>query len=584
MATRTPNGDEKKLGFVAKVRVSDEEFKPVYIAPDATDSVQGDVLLSDAIDGTEDAENGMTAATPKAVATVRATADNKLDMTETAAQTVAGPVTFSSDITGTISKAKEATKLSTARKVKLDLNTVRASSSSTKSSTVSFDGTGDVTFQLPEDSINVSLLNGTISTSNLPGRALTDYKEYTSLAALYTATTTDIQTGDIVYVSANKTMYLVIDDTKLNSADGYKEIKASSAVTAEYAANLKNDTSEDTLSIGYDDETGESRIDLTLGGQAEYKTIISLDTMDDSADPTFNGKANTAEALVSNNGKKLNVGSTTQPVYFKDGVPAVVDALKEYAGSDAGLVPTAPTDKTSKFLSAAGSWDTIATYAGDTAGLVPAAPEDKTNKFLGADGSWNIVNSGVTGVKGDAETDYRTGQVNITAENIGALSLKGGSVTGHTLFLDYVALDGTTQVATLNPSYNTSTIGTSKAPFADIYATTLHGTLDGTATSAKSIAKSIKLTGDISTQNIDLSTTDTVVSCPIQLNNGAVDADVLASSAVETAKIKDAAVTTAKVNDKAITNAKLADEVGTVYVSNDDTAPTEEHIKLWIRI
>lgn len=583
MATRTPNGDEKKLGFVAKVRVSDEEFKPVYIAPDATDSVQGDVLLSDAIDGTEDAENGMTAATPKAVATVRATADNKLDMTETAAQTVAGPVTFSSDITGTISKAKEATKLSTARKVKLDLNTVRASSSSTKSSTVSFDGTGDVTFQLPEDSINVSLLNGTISTSNLPGRALTDYKEYTSLAALYTATTTDIQTGDIVYVSANKTMYLVVDDTKLNSADGYKEIKASSAVTAEYAANLKNDTSEDTLSIGYDDETGESRIDLTLGGQAEYKTIISLNTMDDDADPTFNGKADTAEALVSNNGTKLNVGSTTRPVYFKDGVPAVVNALKEYAGSDAGLVPTAPTDKTSKFLSAAGSWDTIATYAGDTAGLVPAAPEDKTNKFLGADGSWNIVNSGVTGVKGNAETDYRTGQVNITAENIGALSLKGGVVTGTTTFQNGIFANSAS-IKLIQSNNGDGIIGTSTTPYADIYAKTLHGTLDGTATSAKSIAKSIKLTGDISTQNIDLSTTDTVVSCPIQLNNGAVDADVLASSAVETAKIKDAAVTTAKVNDKAITNAKLADEVGTVYVSNDDTAPTEEHIKLWIRI
>jgi hypothetical protein len=580
MATRTPNGDEKKLGFVAKVRVSDEEFKPVYIAPDATDSVQGDVLLSDATDGTEDAKNGMTAATPKAVATVRATADNKLDMTETAAQTVAGPVTFSSDITGTISKAKEATKLSTARNIKLDLNTVRASSSSTKSSTVSFDGTGDVTFQLPEDSINVSLLNGTISTTNLPGRALTDYKEYTSLAALYTATTTDIQTGDIVYVSANKTMYLVIDDTKLNSSDGYKEIKASSAVTAEYAANLKNDTSGATLDVGYDEDKKSSLIELNQNGKS--LTVITVPS--DDTDMIFNGRANTAQALASDSGAKLSVGSTTQPVYFKDGVPAVVDALKEYAGSDAGLVPTAPTDKTSKFLSAAGSWDTIATYEGDTAGLVPAAPEDKTNKFLGADGSWNIVNSGVTGVKGDAEDDYRTGQVNITAENIGALSLKGGSVTGHTFFLDYVALDGITQVATLNPSYNTSTIGTSTAPFADIYATKLHGTLDGTATSAKSIAKSIKLTGDISTQNIDLSTTDTVVSCPIQLNNGVVDADVLASSAVETAKIKDAAVTTAKVNDKAITNAKLADEVGTVYISNDDTAPTEEHIKLWIKI
>ncbi len=36
----------------------------------------------------------------------------------------------------------------------------------------------------------------------------------------------------------------------------------------------------------------------------------------------------------------------------------------------------------------------------------------------------------VTGVKGDKESAYRTGDVNITPENIGALSLKGGTVSG----------------------------------------------------------------------------------------------------------------------------------------------------------
>ena len=34
----------------------------------------------------------------------------------------------------------------------------------------------------------------------------------------------------------------------------------------------------------------------------------------------------------------------------------------------------------------------------------------------------------VTGVKGNEESDYRTGNVNITPSNIGALSIKGGTI------------------------------------------------------------------------------------------------------------------------------------------------------------
>ena len=48
-----PNGADKKLNFVAKVYdPTAKEFKPIYIAPDATDKVQGDVKLSDATNST----------------------------------------------------------------------------------------------------------------------------------------------------------------------------------------------------------------------------------------------------------------------------------------------------------------------------------------------------------------------------------------------------------------------------------------------------------------------------------------------------------------------------------------------------
>lgn len=43
-----------------------------------------------------------------------------------------------------------------------------------------------------------------------------------------------------------------------------------------------------------------------------------------------------------------------------------------------------------------------------------------TNTFLRNDGSWATPTGSVTGVKGNSESSYRTGQVNITAANIGA--------------------------------------------------------------------------------------------------------------------------------------------------------------------
>jgi hypothetical protein len=41
-----------------------------------------------------------------------------------------------------------------------------------------------------------------------------------------------------------------------------------------------------------------------------------------------------------------------------------------------------------------------------------------------------FANTGVTGIKGNSETNYRTGQVNLTAANVGAVNLTGDTMTG----------------------------------------------------------------------------------------------------------------------------------------------------------
>ena len=96
-----PNGKDKQLNFTLKVwDAAAGAYRPVYIAPDATDKVQGDVKLSDATNSTANAASGMTAATPAAVKAVADAAGNKLDKFTSADQTVASKVTFNNSVIG----------------------------------------------------------------------------------------------------------------------------------------------------------------------------------------------------------------------------------------------------------------------------------------------------------------------------------------------------------------------------------------------------------------------------------------------------------------------------------------------------
>lgn len=74
-------------------------------------------------------------------------------------------------------------------------------------------------------------------------------------------------------------------------------------------------------------------------------------------------------------------------------------------------------------------------------GLCPKLDSGHPSYYLNANGTWSAPRGGVYGVKGNAETAYREGQVNLTAANIGALSLSsGGTVSGLTTFESRVTI------------------------------------------------------------------------------------------------------------------------------------------------
>ena len=73
-------------------------------------------------------------------------------------------------------------------------------------------------------------------------------------------------------------------------------------------------------------------------------------------------------------------------------------------------------------------------------GLCPKLDSAHPSYYLNANGSWSLPRGRVYGVKGNAETAYREGRVNLTAANIGALPITGGTVSGATTFSDTVTL------------------------------------------------------------------------------------------------------------------------------------------------
>lgn len=243
-----PNGEDKRLNFTLKIwDAQANAYRPVYIAPDGTDTVQGDVKLSDATDSTLNAASGMTAATPAAVKAVADIAANKLDKVASADQTVASKVTFNNAIvgnkgitvptgqffTGNLNgNATTATTLQTARQISVKIGNGTAG-------TANFNGGANAAIVIPQVDASV-VTTGTLPLSVLPQGALERLIKVADEEARFALTTGDVQLGDSVLQIDTDTMYIVIDTAQLNNDAGYEEYAAGTAVLAETAEKVQH--------------------------------------------------------------------------------------------------------------------------------------------------------------------------------------------------------------------------------------------------------------------------------------------------------------------------------------------------------
>lgn len=556
-----PNGTDKKLNFVAKVYDPiAKEFKPIYIAPDATDKVQGDVKLSDATDSTLNAATGMTAATPAAVKAANDNANKKLDKEITTAQAVKSAVTFNGVVTGSAGfkgnltgnvtgNADTASQLKTPRTI-----SVKSGSSAVGSAT--FSGAGNVTITIPK--IDGTTVEGVIPLASIPQGALDRVVSYASIAAAVSAWTSASGTkpfdiGDTIRVTGvtPNVMYAVTaDPSKTASYVEYAAGTATNAIHADEADTADKLTTAHTI-----------RTNLASTSAASFNGTANITPGVTGTLPIANGGTGGTTCYAANANIFASMTEETDAVADADWIMVAslyADSTNQTKGRlrvrTASSVYSYIKDKTDSLYAAKSHTHSNATTS--AAGFLPRL-SGSTTQYLRGDGTWATVQAGVTGVKGNAETAYRTGNVNLTPANIGA------AAASHTH--DYLPLGGGTLTGNLSsrqiaPSTNNSyTLGTSSLKWSNVYATTFTGDLTGNAstattatnaTTASKVNQTLTLSGDV-TGSVSLNATGTRTM-------------------------------TTNIAASTVGFAELKSEVGTVYVGS--TTPTDDSVKLWVKI
>lgn len=556
-----PNGADKKLNFVAKVYDPvAKEFKPIYIAPDATDKVQGDVKLSDATNSTLNAATGMTAATPAAVKAANDNANNKLDKTTTSAQTVKSAVTFSGLVTGSAGfkgnltgnvtgNADTASQLKTPR-------TISVKSGSSAAGSATFSGAGNVTITIPK--IDGTTIEGIIPLASIPQGALDRVVSYTSVAAAVSAWTSASGTkpfdiGDTIRVTGTtpNVMYAVTaDPSKTASYVEYAAGTATNAIHADEADTAAKLTTARTI-----------RTNLASTSAASFNGTANITPGVTGTLPIANGGTGGTTCYTANANIFASMREETDAVADADWI-MVASLYDDSTNQEKGRLRVRTASSVYSYIKGktdalyAAKSHTHANATTSAAGFLPKL-SGSTTQYLRGDGTWATVQAGVTGVKGNAETSYRTGNVNLTPANIGAaaashthsyLPLAGGTLTGNL---------SSRQIA---PSANNSyTLGTSSLKWNNVYATTFTGNLTGNAstattatnaTTASKVNQTLTLSGDV-TGSVSLNATGTRTM-------------------------------TTNIAASTVGFAELKSEVGTVYVGS--STPTDDSVKLWVKI
>lgn len=274
--------------------------------------------------------------------------------------------------------APTATKLQAARTIAL---------SGAVTGSVSSDFGDNVTISTILANFDASkIASGTISIDRLPKAALERLVVVANDTARFALTTATAQSGDTVKVTSTGKMYLIKDESKLSSEDGYEPYTASSASSVPWSgvtgkpSTFTPPTSSTTvlggIKVGYTTSGKNYKVQLDSSGNA-YVNVPWTDN-----NTTYNQA--TADTL-----GLVKIGYATSGKNYA--------VMLDGNGKMYVNVPWTDTNTTYTNMGAA-----TASVAGK-AGLVPAPAAGKQASFLRGDGTW-VVPTNTTYAKANTTT------------------------------------------------------------------------------------------------------------------------------------------------------------------------------------
>lgn len=303
--------------------------------------------------------------------------------------------------------APTATKLQAARTIAL---------SGAVTGSVSSDFGGNVTISTTLANFDASkIASGTISIDRLPKAALERLVVVANDTARFALTTATAQSGDTVKVTSTGKMYLIKDESKLNSEDGYEPYTASQASSVPWSgvtgkpSTFTPPTSSATvlggIKVGYTTSGKNYKVQLDSSGNA-YVNVPWTDnntTYNEATADTLglvkigyasNGK--NYAVLLANGKMYVNVPWTDSNTTYTQATSDNLGLVKIGYSANGKNYPVALDGNGKMYVNV--PWtDTNTTYtnmgaasasAAGKAGLVPAPAAGAQAKYLRGDGTW----------------------------------------------------------------------------------------------------------------------------------------------------------------------------------------------------
>lgn len=303
--------------------------------------------------------------------------------------------------------APTATKLQAARTIAL---------SGAVTGSVSSDFGSNVTISTTLANFDASkIASGTISIDRLPKAALERLIVVADDTARFALTTATAQSGDTVKVTSTGKMYLIKDESKLNSEDGYEPYTASQASSVPWSgvtgkpSTFTPPTSSATvlggIKVGYTTSGKNYKVQLDSSGNA-YVNVPWTDnntTYNEATADTLglvkigyasNGK--NYAVLLANGKMYVNVPWTDSNTTYTQATSDNLGLVKIGYSANGKNYPVALDGNGKMYVNV--PWtDTNTTYsnmgaatssAAGKAGLVPAPAAGAQGKYLRGDGTW----------------------------------------------------------------------------------------------------------------------------------------------------------------------------------------------------